>query len=264
MNEIPATAPATAAAHVSATPVPAGTPLPAPVSAAPPRVLLLWDIDGTLLLSGGFGRRVIDEVYRAEFGEEPPRGVRFAGRTDRAIVTDHLGARGTDPAVLEAFLVRFRAVAARRGATFLQDGGQVLPGAREALERFAARDDAVQSLLTGNLAAAARIKLTESGLADLVDFGAGAYGDEHVVRADLVPVAQKAAAAEYGADFSGPATVLIGDTPNDVAAALAHGARVVGVATGEYTADELRTAGAGHVLPDLRDTDALAAALGLE
>lgn len=228
-----------------------------------PRLLLLWDIDGTLLKSGGFGRRVIHEVYRAEFGEQAPSGVAFAGRTELAIVRDYLGPRADEPTIVAGFMDRFRVAAHERGSTFMRDGGAVLPGAREALERFAGRGDVVQSLLTGNLETIARIKLSESDLLRLVDFGVGAFGDDHIERGDLVPVAQKKAAAQYGVEFAGAATVLIGDTPKDVAAALEHGARVIGVASGEYSEDDLRGAGAHQVLPDLRDADALAAALGL-
>ena len=89
----------------------------------------------------------------------------------------------------------------------------------------------------------------------------GAYGDAHEVRAELVPLARSRAARAYGRDFGGQATVLVGDTPLDVAAALATGARAVAVATGQFTAAELAASGAHAVLPDLADTGQVVAAV---
>jgi phosphoglycolate phosphatase-like HAD superfamily hydrolase len=100
-----------------------------------------------------------------------------------------------------------------------------------------------------------------SGLRDHLDLDAGAYGEDHEARAELVPVARDAARRTYGLDFPGPATVLIGDTPLDVEAALASGARAVGVATGGYSAGQLASAGADVVLPDLTDTGCVLAAV---
>ena len=121
----------------------------------------------------------------------------------------------------------------------------------------------VQSVLTGNVQPIAEVKLSAAGLTGHLDLSIGAYGESHEVRAELVHLARRNAARRYGADFAGQQTVLVGDTALDVAAALATGARVVGVATGGTTADELVAAGADAVLPDLADTAAtLAAILG--
>ena len=121
----------------------------------------------------------------------------------------------------------------------------------------------VQSVLTGNVWPIAEVKLTAAGLADHLDLGVGAYGESHEVRAELVHLARDNAARRYGADFAGEQTVLVGDTELDVAAALATGARVVGVATGGTSAGQLEAAGASAVLPDLSDTAAtLTAILG--
>jgi phosphoglycolate phosphatase len=105
------------------------------------------------------------------------------------------------------------------------------------------------------------LKLAAADLGDHLDLGAGAYGDAHEVRAELVSVARLAARRLYGADFAGSATILIGDTPLDVEAALATGARVVGVATGGYSTGELAEAGAHAVLPDLTDPALVVAAV---
>ena len=110
-----------------------------------------------------------------------------------------------------------------------------------------------QSVLTGNIRPLAAAKLTAAGLGEHLDLDVGAYGDVHEVRAELVPVARRAARAAYGSDFGGRSTVLVGDTPLDVAAALDTGARAVGVATGSFPAANLVAAGAHVVLPDLTD-----------
>ncbi len=89
-------------------------------------------------------------------------------------------------------------------------------------------------MLTGNIRPLATVKLAAAGLGEHLDLDVGAYGDVHEVRAELVPVARQGGPAAYGADFGGQSTVLVGDTPLDVAAALATGARAVGVATGSF------------------------------
>jgi phosphoglycolate phosphatase-like HAD superfamily hydrolase len=118
-----------------------------------------------------------------------------------------------------------------------------------------------QSVLTGNIRPLAELKLGLAGLGDHLDLDVGAYGDVHEVRAELVEVARRAARQAYGTDFSGSSTVLIGDTPLDVEAALAAGARVVAVATGSYPAADLAAAGADVILPDLTDTARVLAAV---
>ena len=116
-------------------------------------------------------------------------------------------------------------------------------------------------MLTGNIRPLAAVKLTAAGLSQHLDLNVGAYGDAHEVRAELVPVARRAARAAYGTDFGGRSTVLVGDTPLDVAAALDTGARAIGVATGSFPAADLAAAGAHAVLPDLTDTSLVVAAV---
>ena len=114
-----------------------------------------------------------------------------------------------------------------------------------------------QSVLTGNVRPLAEVKLAALGLQNGLDLCIGAYGDDHEERTELVHVARRRAAAVHGrlpGDFDGRATVVVGDTPLDVEAALDAGARAVGVATGRYAAADLVAAGADAVLPDLTDT----------
>ena len=139
--------------------------------------------------------------------------------------------------------------------------GRAQPGAREALEALRARDDVLQSLLTGNIEANAVLKLTAFGLEGLVDFGIGGYGSDHRVRSELVAIACERASRKHGLGLRPADAVLVGDTPLDIAAARAAGARAVAVATGPHRIEEL--AGADAVLPDLRDTAAVLTAVGL-
>jgi len=224
---------------------------------------VLWDVDFTLLDAGGTGRMVYASVFRDLFGRDPDGVAPMGGRTERAIILDTLTRAGiSDPARhVDAFVAELTRRAPALGATFAARG-RALPGAAAALAAVAALGPAVvQSVLTGNVPAMARAKLAAFGLDRHLDLGIGAYGDHHEVRAELVHLARRLARAAYGRDFGGQATVLVGDTPLDVAAALATGARAVGVATGGPTAAELAAAGADAVLPDLTDTAAVVAAV---
>ena len=274
------------------------------------RLLVLWDVDYTLLDAGGAGM----ELYRIAFGElfggEPPVPGRMSGRTDRAIALEVLTLAGIpDPRQHIAAFQAVMAAHAQELTDVIRSGGTALPGAAEALTALAnarsgnasgpARDasspdgnaygadgdtsgaagdasgaegdtsgpdgagDVVQALLTGNIRALAEVKLAALGLSSHLDFDVGAYGDVHEVRSELVGPARRKAALAYGADFGGEATVLVGDTPLDIEAALVTGARAVGVATGHFSVAELNAAGAHAVLPDLTDTgQVLAAVLG--
>jgi phosphoglycolate phosphatase len=239
-------------------------------------LLVLWDVDFTLLSSAGLGTRLYEATFREIFGRELTVVAPKAGRTDRAILLETLTLAGiADPrAHLDAFL----AALARQSATWdgraapgstahgaaasgsAADEVHALPGAAASIEALAAAG-VRQSVLTGNIRPLAELKLGLAGLGKHLDLDVGAYGDVHEVRAELVPVARQAAAAAYGLDFDGPSTVLVGDTPLDVAAALATGARAVGVATGSFPAFDLAAAGAHVVLSDLTDTALLLAAV---
>ena len=228
-------------------------------------VLVLWDVDYTLVHAGRAGR-VLYEIALAElYGVDlPGQLTSMAGRTDASIALEVLAAAGLDAA---RELPRFHAVLAARApdvSGMIRDEGTVLPGVRQALAAVADRaagGPVVQALLTGNILALARVKLHALGLTEYLDLEAGAYGDVSPLCSDLVPVARRNAAARYGADFSGRATVLVGDTPHDVEAAASAGARAVGVATGRFSAGDLADAGADVVLPDLIDTERVVAAL---
>jgi len=224
-------------------------------------LLVLWDVDYTLLTAGGLGNSLYEAVFKDLFGRDLTAIAPKAGRTDRAILLDTLALAGVDSPA--AYVDDFMVLLGRRAAAM--DGSarayvRALPGAADALLALAAAG-ARQSVLTGNVRPLAAVKLAAAGLGEHLDLDVGAYGDVHEVRAELVPVARRAARAAYGTDFGGRSTVLIGDTPLDVAAALDTGARAVGVATGSFAAAELAAAGAHAVLPDLTDTSLVVAAV---
>jgi phosphoglycolate phosphatase-like HAD superfamily hydrolase len=228
-------------------------------------VLVLWDVDHTLVDAGRVGVRAFLAAFRQLFGRDaataslPP----MAGRTDRAIALDLLAANGVpEPQrYLEDFrLAAEEALVGLEGA--LRAEGRALPGAAAALAALRGRA-AVQTLLTGNIRAFAEAKMRVYGLSEHLELEIGAYGWAHAVRARLVDMARSAARAQHDREFAGRATVLVGDTPRDVEAALATDAAVVGVATGRYSAAELREAGAHTVLADLTDTAAVLAAIAL-
>lgn len=224
-----------------------------------PPILVLWDVDYTLVDAGGAGAHLFQVAYGELFGGDFPRNVpSMAGRTDTAIALEVLTRAGVaDPHEQVAALHTRLAELAAGAADLVKHRGKALPGAAEALAALAERQrngQLIQSLLTGNIPALAKVKLTVLGLTAHLDLASGAYGDSSRVRSDLVPIARKNAAKRYGHDFTGLATVLVGDTPNDIEAALVNGARGVGVATGSFTQAELAAAGAHAVLPDLSDT----------
>lgn len=210
-----------------------------------PRLLLLWDVDHTLIETRGVGFAIYQRAFPTATGRPLVELAKVSGRTELDIMRETLRINGIDPtdeAVdrLAAALVQgYEDARAELGGQ-----GRALPGARETLAELAADTSVYQTVLTGNLRDVARIKLEVFGLDGFLDLEAGAYGDDHQERVELVAIAQQRASDRAGVEFGNDATVLIGDTPNDVAAGLAAGVRVIGVATGKTSVDELREAGA--------------------
>jgi phosphoglycolate phosphatase len=227
-------------------------------------MLLLWDVDHTLIESSGLSKKNYALAFELLAGRAPEVEARTDGRTDVAIMQDLLTSNGEDVGVFPA-VRQWEALteAGRRNRLALQERGHALVGAEAALAHLAADPDIIQSALTGNIEQNARVKLAAFGLDRWVDFEAGGFGTESAVRADLVPVAQRKAAAKYGFDPERGVTVVVGDTELDVEAGLKGGARVIAVATGPRTVAELREAGAHAVLADLSDLGALLSALAV-
>ena len=219
--------------------------------------LILFDIDGTLVLTGRAGMRAMNRACEDMVtSDDPMAGVQFAGRTDWSILEDILRKHGKslDAPLLDELRERY----VRHLKEEIQHPGtgvkDVMPGIRELLDALQRREDTALALLTGNFIEGARIKLEYFDLWKY--FPCGAFGGDSPSRNDLVPIA-RARASECGIPETEPAKVLVvGDTPNDVECALVAGATPIGVATGGYTVDDLRASGADIVFKDLSDTQA--------
>jgi phosphoglycolate phosphatase len=224
--------------------------------------LVLWDVDLTLVDYTGIGRQWYQTVLANVLGIDLVHIPAFPGRTERAITLELLAAHGVDhdeDMVAKMFAELVAVSTAAR--TEMRDFGRALPGAADVLDALAARDDVVQSLVTGNLPEVAGIKLEPFGFDLHIDLEIGGYGSLSEHRHDLVAAALRLAAAKHGVRFPSNSVVVIGDTPHDVTAALHHGTIAIGVATGRHDAADLAAAGAHVVLDDLSDTDAVLAAI---
>jgi phosphoglycolate phosphatase len=218
------------------------------------RKLVLFDIDGTLVLTGGAGLRAMNRACEDILGHtDALNGIQVAGRTDWIILHDALQqiGRDLDEVLFDALRVRYVRYLAdeiEHPGTGIKD---VLPGVRELVGWLHTREDVFLGLLTGNFEEGARIKLEHFDLWKY--FRCGAFGDDAADRNALVPFAVKRA-TECGLPTLAPRDVIIvGDTPHDVACARASGAVAVAVATGTYTVEQLKDTGADIVLPDLSD-----------
>ncbi len=221
------------------------------------RKLVLFDIDGTLVLTGGAGLRAMNTALQEVFGHANGLdGIALAGRTDWAILSDAVRriGRSLDGALLADLEQRYVTNLAEE----IQQPGtgrkQVLPGIPEILAELERREDVLVGLVTGNFEAGARVKLGHFDLWRY--FTCGAFGGDAADRNALVPFALERARACGLPDIADEHILVIGDTPHDVTCAHAAGAIAVGVATGTSPVEELRAAGAEHVFEDLGDTAA--------
>jgi phosphoglycolate phosphatase-like HAD superfamily hydrolase len=221
------------------------------------RKLVLFDIDGTLVLTGGAGLRAMNRACSEVVGHaDGLAGIPLAGRTDRMILADVV--RRVDRELDEDLLAHLRQRYVANLADEIQHPGKgvkaVMPGIRELLDTLSGRDDVFVGLLTGNFEAGARIKLEHFDLWRY--FTCGAFADDAADRNALVPFALERARACGLPDLGAEHILVIGDTPHDIACAHAAGAVGVGVATGGFTADQLRESGADVVFEDLSHRDA--------
>ncbi|MFE3182780.1 HAD family hydrolase [Streptomyces violascens] len=218
-------------------------------------LIVLWDIDHTLIDNAGVSKEIYAAAYTALAGIPPVRPASTEGRTDRLIMRDmFLGHDKPVPAWATVEAALAQAGGDRLGQ--LRTRGTVLPGVREALEAASAHHGWVSSVLTGNIMPNARVKLSAFGLDPLLDMTVGAYGADAEQRPALVNVARQRIRNQRHLQAETP-LVLIGDTPRDVEAALTSGAEVIAVATGIHSQAELAAAGAHMVVPDLSDTTSL-------
>lgn len=220
------------------------------------RNLVLFDIDGTLLRSEGVGVGAMLRAFTAIHGERgfSFEGVEIAGALDGLLFQRVMAHHGlpADEAAHDRFQSVYRAELAR---SFTPDRVRQMPGAAELARQLSARGVAT-GLLTGNYRETAFIKVSVAGY-DLAHFPFGAFGADGPSRRHLTPVAISRAASHHGRAFDADRVTIIGDTPLDIDCAKAHGCRAIAVATGPYSVDTLRSAGADLAVADLSDTDGL-------
>jgi phosphoglycolate phosphatase len=223
--------------------------------------LVLFDIDGTLLTTGRAGVDAMHMAF-AELYQIPNgfAGISTSGKTDPAILQEALThhRRQAEGGALERFHERY-IFHLRRTLQEPARPRRLMPGLPSLLDTLASRADVVLGLLTGNFAVAAQLKLESFGIWHY--FRCGAYGSDSSDRNALVPIAQERARALVGYDILPTQIIVIGDTPRDIACALAHGACAVAVATGDYSVAELQRHRPDYCFTDLGDIPAVLQAL---
>jgi phosphoglycolate phosphatase-like HAD superfamily hydrolase len=224
--------------------------------------LLLFDIDGTLVLTGGAGSRAMTRAFAQTHGlEDALRKVDLAGRTDRIIMRDALTHAGLPHEDVDVDAFRSAYCAALREEITQAGTGRrgLLPGVRPLLDALAGREDVRLALLTGNFRASAEIKLAQFDVWRY--FTWGAFADDAIERDDLIAVAHARHETEHGHVIAPDSVVVIGDTPHDIRCARAGGAKAVAVATGNYDLASLERHRPDALFADLTDTPAVLAAL---
>ncbi len=213
-------------------------------------ILVLWDIDHTLIETHGVGGQIYADAFRKVTGQRLDEMPALSGRTEPVIFREALKMHDiTDTGDLYPQFAAEQARGYEERTDKLRRQGRALPGALDALRELADRPDVIQSVLTGNTKEAAKLKLRTFDL------------NQYLTRATLVKIARQRATAAHGVTFDSATTVLIGDTPNDVIAARDGGARIIALATGSDSAADLAAAGADTVLDDLTRTDDLLSAI---
>ena len=217
-----------------------------------PRILF-FDIDGTLLATGGAGQMAMERVLNEEFRiNYPLKGLRMAGRTDIGIINEIFDRFAIRHSVSE--MSRFRDAYLERLPECLATlSGRILPGVRELLARLAGQKDIKLALLTGNYSLGAWEKLKHFDLDCYFEFGG--FGDVHADRNLVAADAKAAAESALGLSISGQQCCVIGDTPADIACGRSIGAAAVAVATGTYSSDELQVHQPDQLFEDFSDID---------
>ncbi len=210
-------------------------------------MLIFFDIDGTLVDTGGAGLTALQDAAVEIFGAAGP-SLDLAGSTDGAILQgffEYFGCK-YDPVVEERFYQSYlsRIRDNLRSPNYV---GCLLGGVNTMLASLREEGNSL-GLLTGNIERGAMIKVSHYGIADYFQFGA--YGDDHWNRNKLGPIALERAEKSTGMKFSQDEILVIGDTPKDVACAHAFGVKCVAVATGDFSEEELAACGADRIVPN--------------
>ena len=222
--------------------------------------LLLFDIDGTLINSGGAGMYALKDALTERHGiKDDLKDIEIAGMTDSGIVISILKKHKipTSNENITAFLdsyVHFLSGELPRRK------GKLLPGVLELLEKLKSRKHIVLGLLTGNLSRGAQLKLSQYGVWHFFEFGA--FADDHHDRNELGEFARARAKEKHGREFSADEIDIIGDTPRDIACGKAIGARTIAVSTGTWSRGELAKHDPDFLIDDFSDVDRLIDTLG--
>jgi phosphoglycolate phosphatase len=220
--------------------------------------LILWDIDGTLLSTGSVGRYALEQAVASVTGlDEVPR-VKMSGKTDQRIMREIMQAAGLPDEEIDELLPQAMAVSIELLANShdrLTSEGVVHPGVGTLIDRLAHTPGVRQSLVTGNLAPNARVKVATLGLDTHIDFDVGAYGDDHHDRDRLVPMALRRVEELRGETYAPDEVWVIGDTEHDLACARAAGVRCLLVGTNWDGQDDLSGLEPDHYVRDLSETD---------
>ena len=231
-----------------------------------PRVLVLFDIDGTLVDAGGAGRRGLEASFRSVFGTtdiaRASARVRFAGKSDPAIIVEIAREAGIEPAALEARyadLQRAYVEALRAELARPDPKRRILPGVATLLDHLASRPDSFLGLVTGNLEDGARAKLGAFGLNRF--FIDGGFASDHPDRAEIARIAHERLSRRARYRFPARQVVVVGDTELDVACAKANGFRAIAVESPWVPRERLETASPDALFADLSNAEAVLAAL---
>ena len=230
--------------------------------------LALFDIDGTLVDTGGAGRAGLQASFQSVFGLDDVSGstsrVRFDGRTDPAIIADIAREAGIPAADVEARYAALQEAylrALRNELAAPNARRRVMPGVRPLLDRLAARPDVFLGLVTGNMEEGARAKLDAFGLSRY--FVDGGFSSDHPERSEIARIAHQRLSRRAGFRFPVDRVMVIGDTELDVLCARANGFRAIAVESSWVPRDRLVAAGPDTLLADLTDAEAVLAAMGL-
>ncbi len=221
---------------------------------------ILFDIDGTLITTGGAGDKALKRVVEARFGvRDELYDIEIAGRTDTGIIASIL--RKYDVPQTEENIATFLDQYLSFLAQLLPGlQGHVMPGVNELLRRVKQNPDRVVALLTGNMRRGAELKLRRYGLWDYFEFGA--FADDHHDRNQLGAIAQQRATETHGIAFAGAKIDVIGDTGHDIACGRAFGACTIAVATGSWSKERLAAEAPDFLFDDLGDVDEVTERLG--
>jgi phosphoglycolate phosphatase-like HAD superfamily hydrolase len=226
----------------------------------PKKRLLLFDIDGTLIQSGGAGIFALQRGLAERFQiEDDLKDIEIAGMTDSGIAANILKKHQVPPtrenvaAFLDSY-VHFLSL------ELPQREGALLPGVPDLLEKLKGRPNVVLALLTGNISRGARLKLEHYGVWHFFEFGA--FADDHHDRNELGPFAQARAREKHGQEFVAGQIDVIGDTPRDIACGKAIDARTIAIATGTWSREQLFTHQPDFLFDDLSNVDEVIKTLG--